>query len=239
MGGHSKGKVIKSQKEYKMAVEEGMFKPVMLEARDLSEAWFLCMGEAYLRGREYVIEKGSFEGLRRKEIPFVVTSIKFPGLRPLVPDVPQGFSPPTSIEYVEQEYLPYLMTSHKEESEQYTYGEDLEPQIPEVIRRYKTEGFNTNQLCMSVGSKDSLSLEHPQCLRLVDTRIQDNALHFVVYFRSWDLWGGFPANLAGLQLVKEYMSHEIGVEDGTLIALSKGLHLYEHCWELAKVVLRR
>jgi thymidylate synthase len=72
----------------------------------------------------------------------------------------------------------------------------------------------------------------------VDTRVQDGRLNFVVYFRSWDLWGGFPTNLGGLQLLKEYMAEQIGVDDGCLIAFSKGLHLYEHCWDLAKMVLR-
>jgi len=33
-------------------------------------------------------------------------------------------------------------------------------------------------------------------------------LHFVLYFRSWDLWGGFPAKLAGIQLLKEYMASD-------------------------------
>ena len=103
--------------------------------------------------------------------------------------------------------------------------------------RYKL-GFDTNQMCMSVGSPASIFLEDPQCMRVVDTRIQDNALHFILYFRSWDLWGGFPTNLGGLQLLKEYMAKEIGVDDGCLIAFSKGLHLYEHCWDLAKMVLR-
>jgi thymidylate synthase len=37
-----------------------------------------------------------------------------------------------------------------------------------------------------------------------------------------------------MQLLKEYMASEIGVGDGELIALSKGLHLYEYSWELAK-----
>jgi thymidylate synthase len=44
--------------------------------------------------------------------------------------------------------------------------------------------------------------------------------------------------MAAFQLLKEYMSSEIGVEDGELIALSKGLHLYDHTWELAKIVAR-
>jgi len=38
-------------------------------------------------------------------------------------------------------------------------------------------------------------------------------------------------------LLKEYMAKEIGVNDGGLAAFSKGLHLYEHCWDLAKIVL--
>ena len=68
---------------------------------------------------------------------------------------------------------------------------------------------------------DTLLLD-PPCLRSIDTRIQDNKLHFVIYFRSWDLWGGFPANLAAIQQMKEYMASQIGVEDGEIIASSKG-----------------
>jgi thymidylate synthase len=34
------------------------------------------------------------------------------------------------------------------------------------------------------------------------------------------------------------MSSEIGVADGGLIAMSKGMHLYEYAWELARVTAR-
>ncbi|MQY73647.1 MAG: thymidylate synthase, partial [Dehalococcoidia bacterium] len=68
--------------------------------------------------------------------------------------------------------------------------------------------------------------------------VRHNRLNFVVYFRSWDLWAGFPSNLAAIQLLKEYMASEIGVEDGEIIAMSKGLHLYEYSWELAKIAVR-
>jgi thymidylate synthase len=91
---------------------------------------------------------------------------------------------------------------------------------------------------MAVGNEQSISLPDPPCLRAIDTRIRDGKLNFVVYFRSWDLWAGFPANLAALQLLKEYMSSEIGVGDGEIIALSKGLHLYQYAWELAKTAAR-
>jgi thymidylate synthase len=49
------------------------------------------------------------------------------------------------------------------------------------------------------------------------------------------LWNGFPANLGAIQLLKEYMAENIGVEDGEIIAASKGLHLYDYIWELAKL----
>ena len=209
----------------------------VIDARDLSEAWFLCLGKILTEGHEYKVERGSYAGQQRKELDYVVVQIRYPGTRPLIPYVPQGIPPPTSMEYIES-YLPYLMTAHKAEGEQYTYGQYLENQIAEVIRMYKEDGFNTNQAFMSVGNEESIFLSDPPCLRAIDTRIQDGRLHFLVYFRSWDLWAGFPSNLAAIQLLKEYMSSEIGVDDGELIASSKGLHLYEYSWDLARATAR-
>lgn len=73
---------------------------------------------------------------------------------------------------------------------------------------------------------------------MIDTRIRDGRLCFVVYFRSWDLWAGFLSNLASIQLVKEYMADEIGVDDGELVAMSKSLHFYKYCRELARLAAR-
>ena len=205
----------------------------VVEARDLPEAWFLCLRKALAHGREYTIERGSNVGHRRKELDFIVLQIRNPGSRPLIPDVPLGVPPPSSMDYVEN-YLQYLMTSFKADTEQYTYGEDLEYQIPELIRMYNVDGYNTNQGFMAVGSKESIRLSDPPCLRGIDTRVENEKLHFIVYFRSWDLWAGFPSNLAAIQLLKEYVASEIGAGDGELIALSKGLHLYDYTWELAR-----
>ena len=219
-------------------LEAGVLMQVsVVDARDLPEAWFLCLRRVLTQGREYIIERGSNVGLRRKELDFIVLQVRHPGRRPLVPDVPLGVPPPSSMEYVEN-YLQYLLTSFKADTEQYTYGEDLESQIPEVIRIYKEGGHNTNQGFMAVGSRESIKLPDPPCLRGIDTRVANGRLHFIVYFRSWDLWAGLPSNLAGIQLLKEYMASEIGVEDGEIMALSKGLHFYEYTWELARTTAR-
>ena len=204
----------------------------IIEARDLSEAWFLCLRKVLTQGYRYRIERGSYAGQHRKELDLAVVQITSPANRPLTPDVPPGVPAPTTMEYIES-YLPYLMTAHRAEGEQYTYGQYLERQIAEVIRMYKKHGFNTNQAYMAVGDGQSIFLTDPPCLRGIDTRVRYGKLHFIAYFRSWDLWAGFPSNLAAMQLLKEYMAEEIGAGDGQLVAMSKGLHLYEYAWELA------
>jgi thymidylate synthase len=217
-----------------------------IEATTLPDAWFQCVYGILDVGKKYVIDRGSYEGQQRLEFDYVTVHIKHPEARPLLPEIPIQLGIPNPVEegYLE-EYLPYLMTSTRKSNEDYTYGERLvgfhtvddwfPDQIQSVINMYKNDGYNTNQACMSVSMPSDINLSDPPCLRQIDTRISDGKLNFIVYFRSWDLWNGFPANLGAVQLLKEYMVGEIGVEDGEIIASSKGLHLYDYIWELAKL----
>jgi thymidylate synthase len=217
--------------------------PLFVKATTIDDAWFQCIRAVVVEpgGYEYRITRGSYEGQRRKELDLVTVQITHPGTRPLAPQVPPncGFSPPTDDQAIEAYCMRYLMSDIKEDNEQYTYGEFLAPQIPKVIELFKKNGEGTNQACMNIGDKNSIDLEDPPCLRIVDVRLRYGRLHFILYFRSWDLFAGFPQNLGGLQLLKEYMADEIGVEDGEIIAISKGLHLYDHFWPLADLRLGR
>ena len=112
-------------------------------------------------------------------------------------------------------------------------------QIELLIWTYKNKGYRNNQMVLQVAHPTDMLLQDPPCLRQIDTRIQDGKLHFYPYFRSWDLWGGFPANLGGIQLLKEYVASEIGVDDGEIIASSKGLHIYDYSFDLAKCLRMR
>ena len=108
-------------------------------------------------------------------------------------------------------------------------------QIEWVINTYKQFGQRNNQLVLQIAHPSDLTLLDPPCLRSIDTRLQDDTLHFFVYFRSWDLWNGFPANLAAIQNLKEYMAAELEVADGEMVVESKGLHLYGYAEDLAKL----
>jgi thymidylate synthase len=109
-------------------------------------------------------------------------------------------------------------------------------QIELVVWTYKNKGHRNNQMVLQVARPDDLYLQDPPCLRHIDTRVQDGELHFIVYFRSWDLWGGFPANLGAILMLQEYMAQGIGVEVGSMVVSSKGLHLYDYVWELAEIL---
>ncbi len=237
--------------------EREFLEPVFIDAFDLDDAWFQCLSKILDKGHVYKIDRGSYEGQRRLEFDYAVIRVKNPGHQ-IIPIIPEGMSipAPTDMDYIHG-YLSYLLTGAKTETEDYTYGERLvDPkvkmrdadgremkkemplqvnQIEEVIKIYKKQGFGTNQAVMEIGMPSDIKLVDPPCLRIIDTRVRYGKLHFILYFRSWDLWGGFPSNLGGLQLVKQYMAEEIGVGDGEIVAASKGLHLYEYSWDLAKM----
>ncbi len=239
-------------------MEREFLQPAFIDAFDLDDAWFQALSRILEEGHVYTITRGSYKGQKRLEFDFVVVRVKNPAHQ-IIPIIPEGmsFPPPTDMDYI-QGYLSYLLTGAKTETEDYTYGERLvEPkvrfkekvngkemitemplevnQVEEVIKIYKEQGFGTNQAIMEIGMPSDIKLDDPPCLRLIDTRVRYGKLHFILYFRSWDLWGGFPSNLGGLQLVKQYMAEEIKVGDGEIIAVSKGLHLYDYSWELAKL----
>lgn len=119
------------------------------------------------------------------------------------------------------------------------FDEELEKwclnQIELVIWIYKNKGFKNNQMVLQVAHPNDMLLKDPPCLRQIGIKIESNKLHFIADFRSWDLWSGSPANLAGIQLVKEYMVGEMGIEDGEIIASSKGMHLYSYVKNLAEI----
>lgn len=253
-----------------------------IEARDLPDLWFQAVHDILDTGRRFTIDRGSYAGQTRLEYDYFTGVVRYPGTRPLLPDIPPACGIPNPVEegYIyggkgyARSYVEYLMTGQKAEGESYTYGERLTRapvtgdkltwwhngkaeiidkrevdgrmlfeengqlflnQIEWAIHTYRRFGYRNNQMVLQVAHPTDMTLLDPPCLRSIDTRIQDDALHFIIYFRSWDLWGGLPANLAGIQNLKEYMAGEIGVKDGEMIVESKGLHLYGYAEDLAKL----
>lgn len=212
---------------------------IKIKATDLNDAWFQTIYACVNEGFTYEIDTGSYAGQKRKQLYNATIEIDFPGTRPLAPQIPPGygFPPPTNDEKIEKYFLDYLMNPNPQKNEQYTYGMYIAPQLPKAIEILK-RGHGTNQACITVGDPKSIELADPPCLKLIDIKIAQEELYFTLYFRSWDLFCGFPENLGGLQMLKEFVVSELSnVRDGKIIAHSSGLHLYDHCWDLANIRL--
>jgi len=209
-----------------------------IKAVDIPDAWFQCVSKILEVGFKYEIQHGSYVGQTRLEFDHIVVMIKQPYAEPydlMLPEIPQHFNIPNPVAagYIEQ-YLPYLMTDIIDENEQYTYGSRITEQVNYWISEL-IETPNTNQAVLQVAMPSDYNLSDPPCLRHIDMRIKDNVLIFYPYFRSWDLWGGFPANLAAIAVLQKYMADSIGIEAGEIIASSKGLHIYGYVEDLAKL----
>lgn len=234
-----------------------VLKPVYIEAVDIQDAWFQCLFNLIDEGFSYEIEHGSYVGDMRREFDHIVIYIKEPQTRPLEPQMPEYMNhlpPPVEPGYIEGYAERYLMSARMEAGEQYTYGSRMVAgevlvnqgeisgmwdvtytnQIDHYINLLK-ETPNTNQAVLQVAQPSDCLLPDPPCLRHIDMRVKDGQLIFYPYFRSWDLWGGFPANLGGLVYLQEYMASEIGIEPGPFICSSKGLHIYSYVKELAEI----
>lgn len=221
--------------------------PIFIEATTLDDAWHQCLFNLFDYGRKYIIDDGSYKGSTRLEFDYVTIHIKTPWAEPRLPQIPTQLNIPAPCDeqYVVNYFNRYIIGSEVTENETYTYGSRLTVvkdaydrtfnQIEEIITRIKQHGEGNNQLVLQVAQPSDLWLSDPPCLRHIDVRLKNGTLHFFPYFRSWDLWGGFPANLAAIQLLKEYMVSQIDCIDGEIIVTSKGLHIYKHVEELAKL----
>jgi thymidylate synthase len=207
-------------------------KHVLIQDFDLPSVWYRAVGLVYREGDIFRVEKGSEITLTKKLS--VTLEIAHPEHHPLIDE-----KAPCDIKYVEQVYLSYLFLPEKSPEESYTYGERLRKpvdQIGEVIKKYK-EFKGDRQSTMVLRLPQDLNLEDPPCLTIIDTEVSDDKLHFFPYFRSWDCYAGLPANLAGLQILKEHMAKEIDVEPGKTVAYSKNLHLYERQYKFVEELL--
>ena len=102
------------------------FNTIFIGATTLSDAWFQTVYKCLEVGREFIIDKGSYEGTKRLEFDYITIHIKNPGERPLLPKLPNQYNIPDPVDegYL-ADYVPYLMTGEIKSGEAYTYGQRM------------------------------------------------------------------------------------------------------------------
>jgi thymidylate synthase len=156
------------------------------------------------------------------------------------------------MQYVEDYFVNYLMNPELSENETYKYASRIHHPMPgggtqleRVIDMLKDTPL-TNQAVVEIGTPEDHDVCYgndgkldPPCLRLLDFKAipEGDGLVMTVscYFRSWDLWAGFPTNLGGIEFLKRLVSEETGLKNGPMFAYSAGAHIYGYQEELARL----
>ncbi|MDP2278560.1 MAG: thymidylate synthase [Nitrospirota bacterium] len=225
-----------------------------LHAKTISDAWFQLIYNIFDYSYTQKIQKGSFENEQyRLQYPGMAVFIEHPG-EDMIPVIPPALNipSPTTMEYIENYFADYLMDPELSENETYKYSSRIHHPMPKggtqferVIEMLKTTPL-TNQAVIEIGSPDDLDVcignddkIDPPCLRLLDFKtvpINDELVLTVsCYFRSWDLWAGFPTNLGGIELLKNYVAGEANLKNGPMYAYSAGAHIYGYQEEIARI----
>ena len=206
----------------------------VVHAATIGDAWREAMQLCIAEGWDFIGKGGSYPGQVRKQLNRVMIVIDQPWTRPLSPIMPPGIHGPTNDQKIEDYFVNYIIGSEVAENEVYTYGTFITAQIDRIVELLNKAEGNTNQACIAVGDASTTFLSDPPCLRVIAFKVVEGRLEMSVFFRSWDLYTGFPENLGGLQLLKEYVVEELDlpVLDGPLIAYSDGLHIYEQYFKI-------
>jgi len=248
---------------------------VTIEGGRIEEVWFRAIKACVDLGHDYVIDKGEYEGQKRKEFDMVILRIKTPWIRPLA--CQSQYITPTSDDEIMKYFHNYLMnpefeSKEEEKNNEYKYATWIAPNWQHCCDLLTKGMGGCNQATISLGSmmeqdfflhsymkdRDDYVVEkrpgfdpprakiytHPPCLRVISLKIRYGKLHIFVYFRSWDIGSGMPTNLGGIELFKEHCLDYINMhleergspilENGEIIAISPGAHLYDHMWGICE-----
>ena len=228
--------------------------PFLLQAKTIADAWFQLIYNIFDHCYTQTIQKGSFEHDQyRLQYPGLAVFIEHPD-EDMIPVIPPGLGipSPTTMGYIEDYFVNYLMNPRLSENETYRYASRVHHPMPQggtqlerAIALLKETPL-TNQAIVEIGSPEDYDTcigkdgkLDPPCLRLLDfkaiPRGDELILSVSCYFRSWDLWAGFPTNLGGIELLKKYVADEAGLKDGPIYAYSAGAHIYGYQEELARI----
>ncbi len=228
--------------------------PFCLIAKTIADAWFQIIYNLFDKAYSQQIQKGSFEKEQyRLQYPGIAVFIEHPS-DDMIPVMPpnSGIPAPTTREYIEDYFVNYLMNPELAENETYTYASRIQHKMPnggtqlERIIQILRETPLTNQAVIEIATPEDLDICYgkdgkldPPCLRLLDFKVLPSEscqlLTVSAYFRSWDLWAGFPTNLGGIELLKQYIASEANLDNGPIYAYSAGAHIYGYQEEIARL----
>ncbi|MCX5895994.1 MAG: hypothetical protein NTZ51_09220 [Proteobacteria bacterium] len=106
--------------------------PLLLKAKTIADAWFQLIYNIFDNTYTQTIQKGSFENEQyRLQYPGIAVYIEHQG-EDMIPTIPPGLGipAPTTMQYIEDYFVNYLMDPRLSENETYRYASRIHYPMP-------------------------------------------------------------------------------------------------------------
>jgi len=143
-------------------------KTVHITGNSINDAWFKALKATIELGHEYTIDKGEYQGSKRKELDLAVIKIRKPSIRPLA--CQSQYITPATDDQIEKYFHDYLLNpefeSEKErERNEYKYatwiGSGNPPRWEQCCRLLLSGEGGCNQATISIGEEPGIQYDQP------------------------------------------------------------------------------
>lgn len=116
----------------------------------------------------------------------------------------------------------YFVIKHNE------VGDDIIEfdQVEEIIDRLKENPFS-KRCVLTLWEPNDISDKYAMSWTFSQLFIRDNKLIITNYFRSLDIWNGFPWNCLGIANLQEQIAKRLNIECGEFIIYVASAHIYK------------
>lgn len=154
-------------------------------------------------------------------------------------------------------YYPEMMTKRRIPGAAYNYGDRIRhhlilktgdangniifiDQIKEIISLLKRRPFSKKAFAVLYRADDWKKVETSDtpCLTQLHARITQNKLFLTAYFRSQDMFHGWPRNAFALRRVQKEIADGVGMPMGPLTIITMSAHIYADDWKTAEEILK-
>ena len=142
-------------------------------------------------------------------------------------------------------YYPEMLTKRRIPGAAYNYGARMRDQegvnqIQEIMDLLKRRPFSKKAFAVLYRADDWVKADTSDtpCMTQVHARVTQNKLFFTAYFRSQDMFHGWPRNAFALRKVQKEIATGAGYEMGPLTMITMSAHMYADDWKTAEQILK-
>lgn len=150
-------------------------------------------------------------------------------------------------------YYPEMLTKRKIPGSAYNYGDRMRnqsvdaqgralsvDQIKEIIDLLKRRPFSKKAFAVLYRVDDWVKADTSDtpCMTQLHARITQNKLFVTAYFRSQDMFHGWPRNAFALTRVQKEIADGVGIGMGPLTLITMSAHMYADDWKTAEDILK-